>query len=216
MILPPPVPAISASPAPSASPRELKTIVTVISSPYCNSLAEHFNSALVPMLANDRTLDATGVQLDNLNDLWSQPNYEQRFLIVRDKLGRQVTEVGESLSTIQQQINLLREGERLTTDTQAAAQIHTAAEQLQAAYNKQRQLQIDLLGVHQAMIDYHIERANPAMGGFDPQEMSMPADMKDVKSYLRFDGQRDVIARAEDKAVDVAYAAATSYCTKPH
>ena len=44
-------------PAPSASPHEPKTIITVISSPYCKSLAEHFNNALVPMLANDRTLD---------------------------------------------------------------------------------------------------------------------------------------------------------------
>src|SRR5579871_6217487 len=54
-------------PTPSSAPHEPKTIITVISSPYCRSLADHFNGALVPMLANDRTLDGVSVQLDDLD-----------------------------------------------------------------------------------------------------------------------------------------------------
>jgi len=53
---------------------------------------------------------------------------------------------------------------------------------------------------------------HPALGGFDPQEMAMPADERNVKSYLRFNGQRDIIASNEDKATDAALAAATTYC----
>ncbi len=215
MILPPPAPAVSASPAPSATPRTLQTIVTVVSSPYCNSLEEHFNSALVPMLANDRTLDATSAGLDTLNTLWSQPNYEQLYLDVRNALGKQIDQIAGSLDRIQAQINALRAGEKLTTDPQAAADIHQAAQELQRAYDKQRQLEIDLTGVHRAMIDYDISRAHPAMGGFDETEMSEPADMKDMKSYLRFNGQRDAIADSEGKAVDVAYRIAQTRCTKP-
>ena len=49
-----------ATPSPSPSPHELKTIITVVSSPYCKSLAEHFNDAMTPMLANDRTLEEVG------------------------------------------------------------------------------------------------------------------------------------------------------------
>ena len=66
-----PVAAPSASPAPSPSPRELKTIVTVISSPYCNALAQHFNGALVPMLGNDRIFDGVSVQLDDMNAMFN-------------------------------------------------------------------------------------------------------------------------------------------------
>ena len=215
MIIPPPEPAVSASPAPSATTRQPpKTIVIVVSSPFCNSLAEHFNGALVPMVANDRTLDRVSLQLDDLNTLWSQPNYEERFLSVRDKLGKQIDEVAQSMAAIQQQINQFREGEKLTTDPKVAEQLHQAAAQLQLAYDKQRQLSIDLLGVHQAMIDFDITRANPALGGFDRTEMAQPADMRDVKSYLRFNGQRDVVAGAEDKAVDLAYDLAENHCTK--
>jgi hypothetical protein len=201
--------------APSPTPHEPKTIITVISSPYCNSLANHFNDALVPMLANDRTLDGVSVQLDDLNTLFSQPNYVQQFLHVRDNLGRQETALMESLNAIQRQINELRDGAGLSTDPKAAVQVHEAAQELQTAYDHQRQLSIDLQGMYQAMLTYPIYRVHPALGGFDPQEMRMPADEKDVKVYLRFNGQREVIASNEDKAADVALSAAETYCIPP-
>src|SRR5580700_6566633 len=164
-------------PTPSPTARPLKTIITVISSPYCNSLADHFNGALVPMLGNDRTLDATSVQLDNLNTLFNEPNYVQRFLHVRDNLLKEETALNESLEQIQAEINRLRDGSRLTTDPQAAAQIHEAAQDLQTAYDHQRQLAIDLQNMYQSMQRYPITRVNPALGGFDPQEMSEPPEM---------------------------------------
>ena len=208
-----PSPSPSVAPSPAASPEALKTIVTVVSSPYCRSLAENFNDALVPMLANDRTLDAVSVSLDSINTLFDHPDFAQRFVQTREKLLHQETVLNASLAAIQQSINQLRAGSALTTDTQAAAQVHDAAQQLQTAYDKQRQLAIDLQGMYQAMADYPIARANPALGGFNPQEMSEPEAMQNVKSYLRFDGQRDVIARSEGKAVDIAYSAAETYCT---
>jgi hypothetical protein len=206
--------ATAPSPSPSPTPRELKTIVTVVSTPYCNSLRDHFNGAFMPMLANDRTLDATSIQLDDLNTLFNQPDYVERFLHVRDALGRQVTALTTSLASIQDQINQLRNGSALTTDAQAASQVHQAAQELQTAYDKQRQLSIDLQGMYQAMLQYPIARVHPALGGFDPAEERLPADMKDVKSYLRFNGQRDIIDSSEDKAVDIAYDAAQRTCTK--
>jgi hypothetical protein len=199
-------------PTPSPAPRALKTIITVVSSPYCNSLAQHFNDALVPMLANDRTLDAVSVQLDDLNILFNQPDYEERFLHVRDRLGRQETELMESLAAIQREINELREGARLTTDAQATTEVNEAAQDLQTAYDKQRQLSIDLQGMYRAMLSYPITRVHPALGGFSEQEMLAPANGRDVKSYLRFNGQRDIIASNEDKATDVALTAAETNC----
>ena len=74
------------SPSPSSTPRALKTIVTVISSPYCNALADHFNSAMVPMVANDRTFDAVGVQLDEMNVMFNYPDYVNRFLKLRGQI----------------------------------------------------------------------------------------------------------------------------------
>lgn len=196
-----------------ASARPLKTIITVVSTPYCNSLADHFNAALVPMLGNDRTLDGVSVQLDDVNTLFSEPNYEQRFLQVRDRLGKQVTALMGSLDEIQREINQLRDGSRLTNDAKAAAQVHQAAQELQTAYDKQRQLSIDLQGMYHAMLTYPIQRVHPPLGGFSPAEMAMPADAKDVKSFLKFDRQRDTIASSEDNAVDVAYAAVQANCT---
>ncbi len=206
-----PVASPSASAPPSQAP--LRTIITVVSSPYCNSLADHFNNALVPMLANDRTLDGVSVQLDDLNTLFNYPDYVERFVHVRDTLGRQETVLNDSMAQIQREINALRDGSRLTTDAQAASQVHLVAQELQTAYDKQRQLSIDLQGVHQAMIQYNIMHAHPAMGGFDPAEMSMPADMLNIKSYLHFDRQRATIGTSEDSAADIAYAAVQSNCT---
>jgi hypothetical protein len=164
------------------------------------------------MLGNDRTLDATSVQLDNLNTLFNEPNYVQRFLHVRDNLLKEETALNESLEQIQAEINRLRDGSRLTTDPQAAAQIHEAAQDLQTAYDHQRQLAIDLQNMYQSMQRYPITRVNPALGGFDPQEMSEPPEMRDVKSYLKFNSQRGTIATNEDKAVDIAYTAAQANC----
>jgi hypothetical protein len=211
---PPPSAASSPQPSVSTTPRALRTIVTVVSSPYCNSLATHFNGALVPMLANDRTLDGVSVQLDEINTLFDQPDYVERYLHVRDTLGKQVDELNDSLHVIQLEINALRDGEHLTTDTQSAADIHVAAQDLQTAYDKQKQLSIDLSGIHYAMLQYNIERAHPSLGGFSEAEMTEPQAMRDIKDYLRFNNQRAVINTNEDLAVDIALNAAQDHCMK--
>lgn len=200
------------APTPSPTPREPKTIITVISSPYCKSLATHFNDALVPMLANDRTLDGVSVQLDDFNTMFDAPNYVQQFLHIRDALGRQETELNQSMAAIQREINELRDGSHLTTDPAAAAQIHEAAQELQTAYDHQRQLSIDVQSLYESMLRTNPNRFHPTLGGFDPQDMVAPPDARNIKSYLRFNGQRDVIATNEDKAADVALAAAQTYC----
>lgn len=203
-----------ALPAPAASPapHEPKTIITVVSSPYCKSLAEHFDDALVPMLANDRTLDGVSVQLDDMNEMFDSPDYVQQFLHIRDTLGRQETILNNSLAQIQLEINQLREGAKLATDPQAQAAIHDAAQDLQTAYDKQRQLSIDLQSMYESLLRVNPNRLHPTLGGFDEQDMVAPPAARDIKSYLRFDGQRSVIAQNEDKASDTALAAADNYC----
>jgi hypothetical protein len=193
-------------------PRELPTIITVVSSPYCNSLADHFNGALLPMLANDRVLEETNVQLEDLNMVFHQLNYVQQFLHIRDSILREETTLNNSLATIQHHITQLREGAALTTDPKAQAEITQASWALSTAYDRQRQLSIDLQHLYQTMLNYPISRVNPALGGFDPREMAEPAAMRDVKSYLHFDNQRAVIGQSEDQAVDIAYNAAQTYC----
>jgi hypothetical protein len=200
-------------PAPSASPHEPKTIITVTSSPYCRSLADHFNGALVPMLANDRTLDGVGVQLDGLDTMFDEPNYVQQFLHSRDAIGHQEATINRSLPLIQGEINQLRLGAQLTTDPQAISQIHDAAQDLQAAYDKQRQLSIDLHNMYISLLQINPSRLHHTLGGFDEQDMIAPADSKSLKSYLRFNGQRDVISLNEDRATDLALTAADKYCS---
>ena len=49
----------------------------------------------------------------------------------------------------------------------------------------------------------------------DLENETLPADMKNIKSYLRYDGQRQAIADAEANAVDIAYDIATNRCSAP-
>jgi hypothetical protein len=203
-----------AVPAPSATPatRDIPTIVTVISSPYCNSLADHFNGALLQMLANDRGLDVVGVQLDDLNTLFHDTNYEQQYLHVRDTILREETTLNNSMPVILSNIKALRAGAALTTDPAALAAVTKASWDLQTAYDHQHQLAIDLQNLYRMMLDYNVSRANPPMGGFSEREMVQSPAMRDSKDWLHFDPQRAVIAQSEDQAVDVAYAAAQTYC----
>jgi hypothetical protein len=120
--------------------------------------------------------------------------------------------IRSSLPQIQAQINQLRSGEQLTQDKAAAKDLHQVAEKLQLAYNKQFQLQTDLTGVAQTMMSYQppedLDVAQEELA-----EQSMPKDMKDIKSYLRFDGQRDVIDGAENAAADSAIALVQTHCS---
>jgi hypothetical protein len=184
----------------------------VISSPYCNSLADHFNGALMPMLANDRVLDAVGVQLDDLNTLFYQTNYVQQFLHVRDSVFRQEVTLNNSLAGIQANIKALRDGAAQTTDPKATAQVQQASWELQSAYDHQRQMAIDLENLYHTMLDYNISRANPPMGGFSEREMTEAPAMRDSKEWLHYYPQRAAIDKNEDQAVDTAYNAATTYC----
>jgi hypothetical protein len=198
--------------APSPGERELPTIITVISSPYCNSLADHFNGALLPMLANDRVLESTSTQLDKVNAMSDSLNYVQLFLEARDNLGREQETLNRSLAGIQRNIVALREGAKLTTDPQATAEITQASWQLQTAYDHQRQLSIDLYNMYQDMLNYPIQRYNPGLGGFNKENATEPEAMRNIKSYLKFDSQRETIDKSEDQAVDTAYGAAQTYC----
>ncbi len=191
-----------------------KTIITVKSSPYCNSLARHFNGAFVPMYANDRTLDQVDTQLVDINQLFAKPDYQARFVDARSKLMKYVDVLQRTLPAIQSEITELRKGASLTTDQAAAKAINDSADDLQRAYAKQRAMTIDLNGVAQTMMEYDTDDLPHSLGGNSYSEMKLPADMKDIKSSLRFDGQRDVITQNEEKAVDTAYDAAMANCAK--
>lgn len=214
-LIPPTGPAAGSavSPAPSASPRELKTIVTVKSSPYCNALVQHFNNALVPMVANDRVFDAVDVQLEDMNVMFNYPDYQSRFLDLRAKIVKESATLDQSLSPIHDQINALRDSASLTTDPQAAKQMRDAAAQLQDAYLHQFQLSTDLTQLAEFMMDYNIMRGRHPLNGWTPHDNTVPADEKNMKIVLHFDAQRRTIGWGEDKAVDIATTAAETHCS---
>lgn len=207
-------PAPSASPSPVPTPRTLKTIVTVVSSPYCNALAQHFNGALLPMLANDRIFDQVKVQLDDMNVMFNYPDYVNRFLDLRTKTLKESDTLIQSLKPMQQQIDQLRQGAALSSDPVAQQQMRDAANQLQQAYNHQFQLSTDLTTLAQNMMDYDVTRGPHPLGGWTPAIQAMPADEKDIKTYLHFNQQRTSIDDSEGHAVDLAYDIATTRCTK--
>jgi hypothetical protein len=208
---------VTPSPQPSATPTphpELKSIVTVVSSPYCNALAEHFNAALKPMLANDRVFTAVGVQLDDMNDMFAHPDYANRFLDLRAKLMKESNVLLASLHPIRAEIDRLHDAASLTTDAAAAKQMRDAAQKLGDAYLHQFQLATDVESLVQFMMDYNIQRGPHPLNGWTPEVEAMPSADKDMKSWLHYDRQRDAIGTAEDSATDIAYDIASNRCTK--
>ncbi|HET6895890.1 MAG TPA: hypothetical protein VFH72_10965 [Candidatus Baltobacteraceae bacterium] len=181
----------------------MKTITSVRSTPFCSSIAQHFNAAVAPMLANDRSFDQVDTQLVDLNDVFKHGDYQIRFSNIRIKLIKYVADIQKNLPFMQQQINQLRQGETLTKNAQDSHDIHQVAEKLQLAYNKQMQLATDLTGVIHAMMDYQPQGDADSFQN-QMQTAQMPQDMRDIKSYLRFDGQRDVISQSENAAADSA------------
>ena len=73
---------------------------------------------------------------------------------------------------------------------------------------------IDTQNLYITLLRYNPNRLHPTLGGFDPQDMAAPANARDIKSYLRFNGQRDIIATSEGKATDVALNAAQTFCVQ--
>jgi hypothetical protein len=208
-------PGVSVTPDASASPRTpLKTIVTVKSSPYCSALEDHFNSALVPMIANDRVFTTVDGQLDDMNNMFKYPNYIDRFVVLRTKLLKETGVLENSLKPIQQQIDALRNSATLSTDPVEQKQMRDAASQLQDAYKHQFQLSTDLTGLAQAMMQYNIFRGSAPLGGWTPYDNTLPEDEKNIKSYLKYGKQLKSIDDAENGAVDIAYAIATDHCGK--
>jgi hypothetical protein len=202
------VAAATPSPAPST---QLKTIANIRSTPFCNAIAQHFNAVVLPMLADDRTLDVVNAQLVDLNDVFHHPDYQLRYSRLRGQLIRNVAAIQKNLPMIQAQINLLRDGENLTKDPGDAHALHQVAEKLQEAYDKQMQLATDLTGVIHAMMDYQPPE-NLDIGQAELAESQLPQDMRDIKDYLRFDGQRDVIDQSENAAADDAIALVEKTC----
>ncbi len=215
-LIPPPV-VSTAGPASSPSPdagSSLHVIATVKSNPYCTAMVDHFNGALRPMIANDYALDRVDDQLIDLKSVWNGPNYAQKFTTVRVKLVTLVGDMQKRLPVLQDEINKLRQSEALTKDPVEAKKNHQLAEKMQLAYDKQFQLTNDLLALAQNMMRYNQFEGVHPLNGQDSETESMPDDMKDMKSYLKFDGQRDVIRSAESDAGDIAYDIATTNCSK--
>jgi hypothetical protein len=206
-------PGASESPDASASPKvPLRTIVTVKSSPYCSALEDHFNSALVPMIANDRVFTAVDTQLDDMNNMFKYPNYIDRFVVLRTKLLKETDVLENSLRPIQKQIDALRESATLSSDPAEQKQMRDAASQLQEAYKHQFQLSTDLTGLAQSMMQYNIFRGSAPLGGWSPYDNTLPEDEKNIKSYLKYGKQLKSIDDAENGAADIAYSIAEVHC----
>lgn len=213
------VPSATSSPAPQASPgaggASLRTIVTVKSSPYCNALAQHFNGAFVPLVGNDRTLDTVDVDLSDINDAFSHPDFAARLHKARLRIVASNDQVAASLPGIYDHISQLRKAAAAAKDPQAASEALDAAAALQSAYAKQKQLSIDLAGLASSMLEIEPTLQDHELGGSSVESNTIPKDMRDIKSYLRFDGRRDLITQSEQKAVDIAYDAAVTKCSGP-
>jgi len=201
------------SPAPTAAPI-LKEIGSVHVSSYCTAFYRNFNAAVHPLLQNDATLEQTSAALDGVNNLWSALNWDQKFIDERLRLEKYVGSLLVSTHDVQMEVNQLRQGERETNDPQRAQAMHMLAQELQRAVDKQVQMTTDLHWLVVGMMDFDIastELTHP-LGGITLADMRIPAQGKDIKAYLRFDGMRDRLRDAETKAAGWAGSIVQNYC----
>ena len=208
-------PVASPVPAPSPGP-PLKEIGSVRSTPYCTAFYKHFNGAVHPLLENDFTLDRISVSLDNVNTLFSKIDWEQQFYDERYRLERYVSSMQQNNVVIQGEIDQLREAQTFSSDPERSSEIHMLAQEMQRALDKQKQMSTDVFGVVQGMIDY--EEIHPRyltgqpIGGITLQDLQLPADEKNIKSYLRFDGMRDRLRDAEVRSAEHAQTVLEKFC----
>ncbi len=208
-------PVASPVPAPSPGP-PLKEIGSVRSTPYCTAFYNHFNGAVHPLLQNDFTLDRISVSLDNVNNLFSKIDWEEQFYDERLRLEHYVTTMQQNNVVIQREINSLREAQTFSTDPERSSDIHMLAQEMQRALDKQKQMSTDVFGLVQAMIDYagiHPRYlTGQPIGGISLQDLQMPTEAKDIKSYLRFDGMRDRLRDAEVRSAQYAQTVLEKFC----
>lgn len=184
-------------------------------SPYCSSFSEHFNAIVNPMIENDRTLDQVSVSLDDINTLFAKPDREIRFYNERLNLQKYVGALIVNNTLLQKEINKLREGEKLSADPGRVHEVHMLAQELQRAYDKQHQMQIDLLSVHHAMVDFNLSGRpilGQPLGDVTLESLSEPSAAKDIKYLLRFNGLRDRLRDAEGMAAGHAQTIVQRYC----
>lgn len=209
---------LAPSPSPSPSPPvpPLKEIgVVTAQSPYCGSFFTHFNTIVDPMLANDKTLDHVSVSLDNIDTLFAKTDRINRFYQERLNLQKYTGELLANNTVLQKEINELRKGEKLTSDPERAHEVHMLAQELQRAYDKQHQMQIDLQSVWRAMVDYNLGDSpvlGEPLGDVTLESLKVPPAAKDVKYVLRFNGMRDRLRDAEGMAAAHAQTILQKYC----
>ncbi|MHB8145913.1 MAG: hypothetical protein ACYDGM_01465 [Vulcanimicrobiaceae bacterium] len=199
-----------AVPSPSPPPHTIETVKTT---PFCNALQRHFNGAFVPMLGNDQSLQVVGVQLGDLNSLFTRPTYASDFFVLRGRLMKQVGEIAGTLPQIGAHIEGLRASVAFSSDPTARAGMLATVAALQSAYAMQKQIAYDLHSLVQSMMEYDPLSGNHPAGGMDPADIGIPHDMLDIKSYLRYDARRDTMEKAQSTAVDRALALAQGRCS---
>ncbi len=164
------------------------------------------------MIANDYSLDRVDDQLITFKDSFTGVNRTQHFVEIRLKLQKLVGDLIKRMPGEQDEINQLRDTERLTKDPAEATQVHALAEKMQSVLTKQKAMTSDLTSFVQSMMDYFPGDQNGDMTGFNDTWSGFAQENKDIKASLRFDGQRDLIRTAESDAGDIAYDIATTHC----
>jgi hypothetical protein len=232
----PAAPQTSATPLPTATPKEpLREIgrVRAITS-FCKAFITHFNNSAKLMIANDAEISYVDFTLGNL-----EKHFKQQVggdLVLSDdrvKLMAYVKALQQQLPQLQEQINQLRRTAALTKDPEEAKQAREVATQLQKSYDRQHQIELDTLSVIHVMMEMAASKGEgpssftqmlaastptfatpvaPMVGA--PSDISYvdtgPAERRDIRSYLRMQTQRDRIGDAESAATTKAEVVASN------
>ncbi len=249
-----PSPTASATPAPSPSPVSPLTPIsldstpnpqstgpyprllgTVTASAACTRFVQHYNVAVVTIVANDERISSADVSLDAI-----QGDYYRRdgALTAYDHRVQLIGYVSKMLDTIpveQGAVNDLLAQAKETTDSDRRQALQESASQLQKSVDRQRSLANDLLSVVHVLMDKHTSEDTLAsrigstlpLGesfnlnpGDDP--IPQPGDgglitssgprisQTTVQDVMQYSRQQSIIRTAETRAVTAASRVVTS------
>jgi hypothetical protein len=178
---------------------------------FCRGFVTHFNNSATTLLSNDAEISYIDFTLGGIEKHFRVFNSENLLHDDRIRLMAYGKILAAQLQPLQDEINALRRTAALTIDPVKAKEARDVAAALQKAYDKQRQIALDVQSVVWALVDATAGKTNTAINtsvpgpGSDDANMSFsPTAMRDVKSYLKFQNQLDRIGDAESVAATLA------------
>jgi hypothetical protein len=200
----------SPTPAASATPRQVLREIGHVKArtPYCTAFETHFNASARALLEHDVSISLVDYTYGDVTKTFDELGGDLQRSDDRRKLAAYADQLSKQIPEAQAEVDALRRAASLAADPAVAQDDRDLAKQMQAALDRQKQIAIDATGVVRALMEYDSGLKSAASshlpGSYDDDKSAKPADMLDVRKYVRIQELRDRIGDAESASAGIA------------